>query len=90
MAAPFENLVQVVQPCVIGMHPGCEEARSVTPFGEEVVGFFQELGSARLAFVDVVFDPPERDAQLRQQQPDLVSVPRGQVIVQDRGASPTS
>jgi hypothetical protein len=43
----------------------------------------QELRGTGLAAVYVVLDPLEGEAELRQQQPDLVPVARGEVVVQD-------
>ena len=42
----------------------------------------EEFRRAGLALEDVLLDQPERAAELRQQQPDLVAVSRRQVVVQ--------
>src|SRR5215218_6020288 len=46
------------------------------------VDVFEERGRARLTPVYVVLDPLEWNTKLCQQQPDLVTVPRWQVVVQ--------
>jgi hypothetical protein len=51
------------------------------------VDVFEERGRARLAPVYVVLDPFEWNTKLCQQQPDLVTVPRRQVVVQAQSHS---
>jgi len=42
----------------------------------------ENLGGTRLTRVYIVLDALEGYVELREQEPDLVAVPRGQVVVQ--------